>query len=401
MTAMKKASATPDRAPLWNRSFCTLLAVNFLMSLTMYATNSTFSLHLGALGFAPASIGMLISLMSFASMTVRPVSGWICDRGSQRMVLLGCIGLMGVIMTGYALSRSMALFVLLRVLHGAVFSVNTTLTMAMSTAFIPRSRLGEGVGYFGVSLSLAAAAGPWLSLSISSAWSFQALYLCMTALMGLTALMAASIRPPAREEAARKGRIHLRDFICAAALPYALMTIGLSASNGVETSYIAAYAQSVGIDDIGWYFTISAATLFATRLLLGRASDHLRFIWILIPSTLLIVTALVLLSSASDASSWPLFAMAACIKALGVGTLQPALQAMCLRSTDAAHRGAASGTYYIGTDFGQGSATALAGRILETHSYSQLYLLTCIPLLVIPFICSFFGRRKKHDEKAC
>lgn len=87
-----------------------------------------------------------------------------------------------------------------------------------------------------------------------------------------------------------------------------------------------------------------------------------------------------------------------------MGVLQPAIQAKCLKSVEAERRGAASSTYYIGTDLGQGGAAVIAGQLIPVYGYSGMFLFYMIPLLGVGIIYALVlwgkgeGKRKKRKN---
>ena len=370
-----------NEAPLFTGAFCLLFTVNLFLSLTLYMANPLMSQHLSRVGIAAAAAGAVIGSMSIASMLLRPVSGWICDRFSRKALLLLFTALTAASLAGYAFARSAALFLILRVAHGISFGVTTTVTMAYVSEFLPAGRAGEGMGYFALGQSVATAIGPSLGLWLQNAAGSEAAFLTAAAIAAAGALLVLAL-PESAPRTRADGRLRLRpgDFIAREALPFALLTIALSAANGVETSYVAGYAQTLGLSNAGWYFTLSAAVLFLARLFLGRLGDRKSFSAVFYPAAALICAAFVLLAFLRAEFAVPMLAAASVLKAAGVGMLQPAIQAGCVSSVPPERRGAASSTYYIGADLGQGGGTAAAGGVLSAGGYSSMFLWTAVPL---------------------
>lgn len=123
--------------------------------------------------------------------------------------------------------------------------------------------------------------------------------------------------------------IRLGDFITKLAIPYAIITLALLVANGIEISCIATYGALLSLENAGWYFTISAITLFVARILFGRVTDRKGFSWALYPGMLMIAAAFALLANAARLHVVLAFGFAAAIKACGVGLLQSAIQSMC------------------------------------------------------------------------
>ena len=65
----------------------------------------------------------------------------------------------------------MPLLIAFRILHGVAFAFSGTVNVTMIASLVPRSRLGEGVGYYGLVNIFATAIGPSLGLSLGDALS--------------------------------------------------------------------------------------------------------------------------------------------------------------------------------------------------------------------------------------
>ncbi|MBC8932657.1 MFS transporter, partial [Escherichia coli] len=65
----------------------------------------------------------------------------------------------------------------------------STATNAIVTAYIPNSRNGEGINYYGLSTSLAAAIGPFIGMILLSKTSFYTIIIFSTVIVLLTALL--------------------------------------------------------------------------------------------------------------------------------------------------------------------------------------------------------------------
>ena len=113
--------------------------------------------------------------------------------------------------------------------------------------------------------------------------------------------------------------------------------------------YIFAEAQGVVGGNIGLFFTIYAMTLLFTRPLVGRLTDKLGTVKVLVPAMCFFGLSFFIISC-SD-TLW-MFYLAAVISAFGYGACTPALQALCMKMVTPDRRGAASCTNYLGTDFG-------------------------------------------------
>lgn len=380
-----KPDIQSSSSALWNRSYILLFCINTLVSLSLYMTNPSMSGYLSGKGFTAAAIGAIIGALSITSMVTRPFSGFLCDRISLNTLLISCLCLNSVTLFGYCFFQHPSLFLLLRVLHGIAFSLSTTILMTYVTSYIPTNRTAQGMGYFALGQSIATAIGPSLGLTLSK-YANGAMNFAAAGSILVLAIIAAFMLPrPAHSQNFSKTavRLHWKSFIAPEAIPFAIITIALSSSNGIENAYIASYGQQLGFGNVGWYFTISVVTLFLSRLLLGNLSDKHSFSGILLLSSSAICIALLLLASAQQLPHPVLFIVASILKACAVGLLQPAIQAMTIQSVSPNRRGSATSTYYIGTDLGQGFSTLIAGALIPCVGYAGVFLVLVIPFLLV------------------
>lgn len=156
-------------------------------------------------------------------------------------------------------------------------------------------------------------------------------------------------------------------------------------------SLLIVYAEKRSIgSEIGLFFTVYALTMLLTRPIVSKFIDQYGFVKVGIPLLFMTVVSLCMISMADRL--W-LFLAAAIIDAAGYGTVQPALQSLCLKSVPLERRGSASSTYFIGLDAATIIAPPLAGHLADTVGYSAMWRWISAPILI--GICIVFFTRKK------
>ena len=85
------------------------------------------------------------------------------------------------------------------------------------------------------------------------------------------------------------------------------------------------------------------------------------------------------------------------IAALGIGSTQPALQAMNMQCVSPLKRSVASNTIYIGMDLGFFVGPLLGSAIYKQSSFSFMFEMTAVPVVValICFIIILPGYRRR------
>lgn len=385
---------------IWNKQYVTLFSLNVILSTSFFMVSTTLSKHLVQLGMTVAVAGTIIGAMPLAALLMRPFSGWISDRFNKRSLLFIFLSIYALCMLSYGLVTSELAFLAIRFLHGISFSMTSTISMALIVGFIPKHRMGEGLGYFGIAQTIAMAIGPSIGLALLQFASSQLMYLLasISVLVAMSTLFyLPNVRPKEQEGQRKAFRLKFSDFFVKEAIIFSFITFALSSTNGIENSFIALYGQEFGMLNVGWYFTISAVFLLLSRVFLSKVGDRKGFAYVFYPGVMCIVLSFLLLSSATATNAIYFFAVAAILKAIGIGAVQPAVQASVMKNVSAERRGAATSTFYVGADLGQASSPYVAGKMIDTSGYSDMFKLFTIPLIAVAALYGgvMWRRRRK------
>src|SRR5690625_646948 len=153
----------------------------------------------------------------------------------------------------------------MRVVQGIGFGFSTTATGTIATDIIPPKRLGEGMGYFGLSGNLALAIGPVLGLSLVGVITFPTLFL-LCGLLGLIALILSSrIRYKEVEASPHKSLTIKFDIFEKSAIQPALLLFFITFTFGGIASFLPLYATEKGIAGMELYFLVYAIFLMISR----------------------------------------------------------------------------------------------------------------------------------------
>lgn len=387
---------------LLNPSYLALFCINLIISVSFSMVSTTISLYVTQLGAAASVAGTVVGALSVASLCMRPFSGVISDRLERRKLLMLALALISLSMLGYSLTHSIPVLFALRILHGVGFSIATTVTMALVAGTIPERQMTQGLGYFALGQTFATAIAPSIGLWLGEHWGLGVAFALASALLlGTIVLAFAAVKPA--PPAAEKHSLRPRDLVAREALPFCLLSIVVAGATGLENSFVTLYGQQLEMGNVGWYFTLSALALFAARMFGGRLAD--RSMRTVVSCGLgMMALAFVILGgfyrTAGMSMAAAAFGLAALLKALGLGTVQPALQAASLRSVPESRRGAASCTYYLGTDIGQAFMPMLGGVVMERSGASTMFCLYAIPVLAAMVFYLLYMNRKPKGAAA-
>ncbi len=390
------SNTTEVRDKLWNRNYIMVLLVCTLSAFSFYTNQTILSKHLTTdVGASMTLAGTIVGLFSLTSLFCRPFCGIMADRMNKIVLMMISNILMTIGLIGFAFARSIPLFIAMRIINGIGFAIGSTAQVALCTCFIPKNRMGEGIGYMGLSMVLASAAAPGLGIAISQAISMKAVFLASAAMPIVGCFILLFMHSDAARPKNEKQRIRFEDILEWRAWAFSLCGGMFSLINGIINAYIVLYSDLRGIADISLYFTIYAVCLFFIRPLSGKLMDKKGIRMTVLPAMLLTALSMVVLARST---SFVMILLSAILRAVGQGTAQPSLQAGCINYIGRDRSGVATSTYYLFGDVGQGTGPMLGGILLEAvagiRGY-QLLFYACAALLVLGFIIfEVFSRRK-------
>lgn len=371
---------------LLNRGYVSLFFINLIVAMSFSMVTTAMPMYVTALGSTAAMAGTVVGALSIASLCMRPFSGIICDRVRRRRLLQLSLLAISISMVGYSCTHQLHLLMALRILHGLGFSLATTVTMALIAGTIPSGRLTQGIGYFAIGQTIANAIAPSVGLWIGQHYGYPASFLTAAGMLLVAVVLSVfCVAKSPKPEAQPHRGIRLSDFFAKEALPFCILSIVVAGSTGIENSFVTLMGQELQMGMVGWYFTLGAVAMLISRLFIGPIADR--------NPRLIICTGVAAIAAAflalgtfhalfGAAAAVGAFALAAILKALGLGAAQPALQSASLKSVPDHRRGAASCTYYFGTDIGHAIGPILGGTVVGACGYAGMFAYAAIPLLL-------------------
>ena len=230
-----------SRSALWTPTFIGLLAIGTLTSTSFYMMSPILSKYSVLLGASLSLAGIIAGLFSITALVVRPFGAVLVDRINKKAVLAGAVAVMGLAAMGYSISENLVLLVLFRILHGSAFAVSGTAASALIASIVPRERLGEGIGYYGMGNIVATAIGPNIGILVSNTLGYRIDFILSGAVLLVGAILMWRI-PYEGTGAAFTAEyfrsIHLRDLIAPEVLPLAMLGGAFSFTNGIVGTFL-------------------------------------------------------------------------------------------------------------------------------------------------------------------
>lgn len=392
-----------NRERLVTKNFIAIATANFFLFLSFYALMPLLPFYLVDKFNADGSVvGLVLASYMISCIIIRPFSGYILDTFKRRPVYLLAYFLFGTIFCDYMFASLLSLFVIFRIVHGFTFGITTVSGSTIVSQIIPRSRLGEGLGYYGLANTLSMCLGPMLGMmAYYRGIPFNTIFLSLfiVTLMGFAA--AAAVRIPPRQAKIER-RISIESFFIPRAVWVSLCQLLVFIPYGATSAYIAVYAEQLGISGSGGlYFTFMAIGLAISRPMTGRRLDkgnitNITAWGIAFASfTIMALSYLELLPAGIRNAS---FLSVGLLQGLSYGILQPSFNTLFVKLAPDHRRGAATSMFLTSNDLGIGIGMLIGSMVASYYGgFYAMYRLGA--WLSILGLLIFFSKAKSDYQK--
>ncbi len=397
-----------EKERLWNPQYVALMVANIFAYFGFFMVSTMLIPYLtgDGVGLGDEAAGVIVGMFAITALVSRPFCGMMADRFNKIWLVRIATLLMAAGTFGYGLSKALPFIVLARVLHGVGFAINGTTLISLITQYVPRSKLGEGLGYFGLANVIASATAPGFGAILAEQIGMEKVF-WIAGLMcaGEIVLLVAVKYPGVKRAVTQKvSSVRIKDMVVVEALGYTCVSSTLSFSNGIVTAYLVPYGEELGIANISLYFTFNALAMFLSRPLAGKLMDKKGLYVVALPG-MAITSASMFLFAVAGKFPEGMFAaimISSVLKALGQGAAQPSLQAASIKKAGKERSGSATSTFYLGGDIGQGIAPMIAGVIVgnavtSLQGYVSSFYLTAvlIALAMLGLVFIYFHEKKE------
>lgn len=360
-------------AKLWTAPFIKITLASLFVYVSYQMQTATLPLYVQYIGGNRTDAGLMMSVFTLAALLFRPLVGGLCDFRGRKIVLTGGIIIFTLVSLAYNYVYLIGVLFVLRFFQGAGFSALSTAGSTITSDVVPASRLMEGIGYYGLSVTLATTVGPAFGLYLLDVFGYPALFRVTVffALAGL--LIAASMseerEKPPKAEHALGCQFYFFD---KAALWPSLVMLFVAAAQISVIIFLPSYSLSLGLKNAGQFFAVQAITMMLIRPVMGRAADRSGTAIILVPAMAVLLISYLLTAFHFQPEVYLFYAV---LNGLGYGTVLPVLNGLTLKSCPQARRGAANSTFYAAIDLGFGAGSLAWGLVSEHWGFPPVYLL--------------------------
>ena len=454
----KRASKTDDsrrespREQLWSTTFVLVVVSTLCCFMVGQGLNSSTSVYVALYGGTAAYAGVLGAVFSAAAAVVRLLSGPLIDGRGRRIVMLVGFAVLIVGTVGPLFTRDVAPFVVFRILQGAGFSAVTTASATAAADALPASRMGEGIGYYGLGQALSMSVGPALALALVSTDPPENLFIGVTAIavVGLAMIFlcryekhpemlpegavyrrrleeeeSEAARTETAEVAEAGGRAEAAEAAEATtsaaqsrteeqprregiasrifekhALPGTLPMIVLSPAFGFVIFFVGLYGASLSVGSAGLFYTLSAVSMILVRLKSGAFMDRFAPIKIL-PLALAcgLVAFAMLVACGTVLDGTPVrdavFNLSGIVYGFCSGIALPLNQSVAVKNTPPERWGAANALFQLANDVGIGGACVIWGIVNDCFGFP---VTICCAMCCI--VASYFVARAVYPKES-
>lgn len=346
-----------------------------------------------AFGADKDTIGLVLSGYTITALLIRPFSGYFVDSFPRKAVLLFFYGIFALLFGGYVMAGSLALFAIVRTLHGAPFGAATVANSTVAIDVLPSSRRAEGIGYYGLSNNVATAIAPTIGIMlwhITGDYDTLFLVALFSGLIGWTinATLHTKNRAPEKRPKMSLDRMFLMN-----GWPEGITIACFAYSYGVVSTYVAIYAkEELGISaGAGLFFTTLCIGLIMSRLVGARTLKRGAIVENATHGVVISLFGYLLFAAVHE--TWAMY-LSAFIVGLGNGHMFPAFQTMFINLATKSQRGTANGTLLTSWDVGMGLGITLGGLLSESMGYGGAFWSSWI--INLTGVIFFFSYVKKH-----
>lgn len=373
---------------LWTKNFIIITLANLFIFLSFQLFPAALPVYVKSLGAPDHLLGWLTGITTVATLVVRPLTGAALDKWGRKGILLAGLAVLILVTISYGIFAVVWVILLARFVHGIGWGLTSTASTTIASDIIPKSRFGEGMGYFSLSTSIALAVSPAIALS----FGFKNTVAIAVIFMVLAIVLAFGVKCPRVEPQPQNTKAALYE---KASIWPSIIIFLLMVSYGAVVTFIAIYAYSLNIGGIGVYFTIYAISLLISRPFFGRLIDTRGFGIAFYPGVVLCIIALIILAFANNLS---LFLLSAALYGIGFGSTQTTLQTMAVLKAPASRKGAANATFFTGFDSGIGFGCVISGILVAHIGYNGLYLLMAGLALISGMLFYIYQRQSAQPK---
>ncbi|MBK5483165.1 MFS transporter [Peribacillus sp. TH16] len=382
---------------IFNKSFLFLFISNFLVFIGFEMLLPILPAYLLSMNASSIQVGLVTSLFTIGAVLIRPFVGYYLIDNQRKSLAISASAALMIITMLYPFLNIIWLFLLLRLFHGAAWGVSTTANSTIVVDLIPKTRLGEGMGYFSISTTVGAIIAPSIGILIYDSFSFDIL-IWSSVVLSLLAVIALQFVYSPTTVKCEKQPFRFLDMIFEKDVWFpALLTVITTLGFGAIITFLVLFGKQKGLDHIFLFFLINATVATLLRPFTGKWYDKKGPWSIIIISAVLGFLSLVMLSYATNDLH---LIIAAILFGAGYGTVMPCLQTWTVQKVSDEKSGAANATFFSSFDVGVGVSAFVLGILAEWISLEMIFRVVSLSFIVVAVLVykDFINVKKRYKN---
>lgn len=373
-----------QKQKLISKDFILLFVFSVLVCTGMNMLNVIVPLYVtNTLGQSTGVAGLMTTVYTVAACVSRPVNGSLADKAGRKNIMVAGMVLFGLGCFGSGLLPGLLMLTVGRVFMGVGYSAASTANNTASTDVIPAERMAEGIGYFGMSQSVASAFGSALAAVVIAAIGDR-LALVFNGFVAVAAIvLALFIRYEAAEDYKKPISTKRKSagFEKTAAVPAVFQGVSLfliSCLMCFMTLYITyrGFPSSLA----GSFFTVASVMIILVRLLCSGGMNRFSPQTFLLPAYGMLAACCLLLPAINSTAG---FILCAVLYGIAHGVIWMVLGSEAVRYAPADQRGAANATFYFAFDAAIGIGAAVWGGLIDVLGYTVCFRIVAIAAAIV------------------
>lgn len=355
-----------------------MLVSTALLFGSMHLLTPVLPLFALSVGAEPTAVGWLVGAFSASALATRPYAGSASDRLGRRPVFLIGTAVFTVSALLYLAAESIATLLAVRVIQGAGLALFVAGAYALVADIVPPRRRGEGLGLYSLALLLGMAVAPPLAVPLQDSLGFDGLFL-IAAVSAAGSFIVALTVEERRQPRRRAGGV---GFLGIAKQRWLLIPslalVSGAVTFGAILSYLPLFTAEREAGNVGVFFSVYAVGTLLTRWPIGRLSDKVGRLQVMVPGLLILFLTMLLLSRLSSQTELVVVAL---LYSISFGSLLPIVTAMVVDRAPDEVRGVALSVSTASFDLGIGLGSVAFGLVGSAVGYANMYLaagLVCI-----------------------
>lgn len=391
-----------NSSSIWNKDFLLDTGINFVVYLIYYLLMVIIAVVAkDQLGASLSEAGLASGIFIVGTLLARLQVGKEIELyGRKKTLYIGIIFYFVTILL-YFYMPNLCVMYIVRFLNGMAYGMISTATNTIVAGCITEGRKGEGINYYGLSTSLAAAIGPCLGMFLMMISNFHVVIMLCTALVGVCVvgcllLTVNEIKLTEAEKQAIK-KCSLENYVEPKVLVISLLGFFMGFSYSSVLAFLAEYAREIHLVTAGtFFFVVYAVVITLTRPMAGVIFDRKGENYVLYPCYIFLAVGLLLLSITNSATY---LLLSGVFVGLGYGTFMSNGQAVCIKLVEPHRVSVALSTYFVALDLGIGVGPYFLGSMRSFLSFPQLYVVAAgIAIFCFFFYYAFYGRKVNHQN---